>query len=296
MAVAIVFKGREFTSAEIELVGEVVTTCSGLSRQELAKTVCELLEWRRPHGGLKTWEARDLLVTLEETGRVQLPPPRSGRPRGSRTGVPHTARGAPGAPITGSVADVAPVTLRRVTTADERSLWREQIGRYHYLGHAVPFGAQLRYWIEVTRPTPSVVGGVQLSSPAWTMAARDRWVGWTDAQRRVHLQQVVQNSRFLILPWVAVRYLASHVLAQMARVVRVDWAEVYGVDPVLLETLVDERRFAGTCYRAAGWIALGTTQGRGRMDRENRRRGRAPKRIFVYPLVRRARAILRGEC
>jgi hypothetical protein len=295
MTTVMVFKGREFEASEIELIEEVVEGYPKLSRQELANTVCELLEWRRPNGGLKTWEATDLLICLEQAGRLRLPALRSGRPRGSRTSVPCTVRGEPGEPLSGCVTDVRPVHLRRVRTADERSLWRELIGRHHYLGHTVPFGAHVRYLIEVARPSATVVGCVQLSSPAWKMAVRDRWIGWSDTQRRTHLQRVVQNSRFLILPWVEVRHLASHVLAQVARVVRVDWPESYGLEPVLLETLVDERRFSGTCYRAANWTALGTTQGRGRMDRENRRAGHAPKRVFVYPLVRDARAILRGE-
>jgi hypothetical protein len=295
MATAMVFKGRGFEASEIELIEDVVGSYPKLSRQELANTVCELLEWRRPGGGLKTWEAKDLLLSLEEAGRLQLPALRSGRPRGSRTAVPCTARGEPGELLAGCLADVRPVQLRRVSTADGRLLWRELIGRHHYLGHSVPFGAHVRYLIEVARPTPRVVGCVQFSSPAWKMAVRDRWIGWSDGQRRTHLQRVVQNSRFLILPWVEVRHLASHVLAQLARVVRVDWPKSYGVEPVLLETLVDERRFCGTCYRAANWTALGTTQGRGRMDRENRRSGQAPKRVFVYPLVRHARSILRGE-
>lgn len=295
MTTVMVFKGREFNASEINLIEEVVEGYPQLSRQELANTVCELLEWRRPNGGLKTWEAKDLLISLEKAGRLRLPALRSGRPRGSRTTVPCTVRGEPGEPLSGSVADVRPVHLRRVRSADERSLWRELIGRHHYLGHTVPFGAHVRYLIEVSRPSPTVVGCVQLSSPAWTMVVRDRWIGWSDTQRRTHLQRVVQNSRFLILPWVEVRHLASHVLAQVVRVVRVDWPETYGVEPVLLETLVDERRFCGTCYRAANWTVLGTTKGRGRMDRENRRAGRAPKRVFVYPLHRHARAILCGE-
>ena len=295
MTSTIVFKGRQFEAFEIELIEDVVERYPRLSRQELANTVCELLEWRRPNGGLKTWEAKHLLIFLEQAGRLQLPPLRSGRPRGSRTSVPCTVQGEPGEPLSGSLADVRPVHLRRVRVAEQRSLWRELIGRHHYLGHTVPFGAHLRYLIEVARPSPRVVGCVQLSSPAWKMAVRDRWIGWSDTQRRTHLQRVVQNSRFLILPWVQVRYLASPVLAQVARLVRVDWPESYGIEPVLLETLVDERRVCGTCYRAANWTALGTTQGRGRMDRENRRAGHAPKRVFVYPLLRDARAILREE-
>jgi len=290
---AVAFKDRTFSEAELRLVREVVARCAGLSRQELANTVCELLEWRRPGGGLKTWECKALLAELEARGALALPALRAGRPRGARTSVPHTSQGEAQPPLRGTLRDVEPIALRLVRGRDERLLWRELVGRHHPRGHAVPFGAHLRYLVEVARPGPRVVGCVQVSSPAWRMAPRDRWIGWSDARRRQELQRVVNNSRFLVLPWVQVPHLASAVLARLAREVPRDWESAYGVRPVLLETLVDESR-AGTCYRAANWIELGQTQGRGRMDR-HRTRERVPKRIFVYPLARDARERLRGE-
>jgi hypothetical protein len=290
---AVAFKDRTFSETELALVREVVARCAGLSRQELANTVCELLDWRRPGGGLKTWECKEFLADLDARGLLSLPILRAGRPRGARTSVPHTQRGEAQPLLRGVLGDVEPVSLRLVRTGDERLLWRELVGRHHPLGHAVPFGAHLRYLIEVARPTPRVVGCVQVSSPAWRMAPRDRWIGWSDARRRQALQQVVNNSRFLVLPWVEVRYLASSVLAQSAREVPGAWESVYGVRPLLLETLVDASR-VGTCYRAANWVELGLTQGRGRMDR-HRTRERVPKRVFVYPLTRDARQLLRGE-
>jgi hypothetical protein len=184
------------------------------------------------------------------------------------------------------------VKLRLLTDRSERLLWRELVGRYHYLGHKVPFGAHLRYLIEVSRPTPRTVGCLQVSSPAWKMAPRDRWIGWNDEVRQLNLQRIVNNSRFLLLPWVEVRNLASSVLALLARQVPDEWEKAYAVRPLLLETLVDERRFSGTCYRAANWVRLGVTQGRGRMDRENKRHGESPKIIYVYPLQRQARQLL----
>ena len=292
---AVVFKGRRFRPSELELISEVVSSCSGLSCQELAKTVCELVKWRRPNGGLKTWECRELLVELERAGGLALPAPRQGRPRGSRTSVPRTGQAEPQAPIRGNVRDVAPVTLRLVAKHDDHRVWRELVERYHYLGHAVPFGAHLRYLIEVSQPARTIVGCLQLTSPAWRVAVRDRWVGWTEAVRRRQLQRVVQNSRFLLLPWVEVRNLASTVLARMARQLPTDWERAYGVGPMLLETFVDSARFRGTCYRAANWIELGTTQGRGRQDQAHKRQGRCPKTVFVYPLVPRARARLCGK-
>jgi hypothetical protein len=292
---AIVFKDRTFTPRDLSLIRELVSSCSRLSRLELANTVCELLGWRRANGGLKTWECRELLAELESAGELQLPPLRTGRPRGARTSVPRTAEGEPREALRGTLEDVAPVSLELVVAREERRLWRELVGRYHYLGHAVPFGAHLRYLIAVSRPTRQVVGCVQLSSPAWKMAARDRWIGWSDDQRRRNLQRIVNNSRFLLLPWVEVRYLASSVLSLVAREFPSVWEAAYGVQPLLLETLVETGRYPGTCYRAANWIELGTTRGRGRMDREKKREGACTKTVFVCPLVKGARELLCGE-
>jgi len=294
-APAITFKGRRFAPEEIGLIKELVATFRKLSRQELANTVCELVDWRRPNRGLKTWEARDLLEELERTGQIKLPAPTSmGRPRGSKTSVPHTERGEMQPEMVASISDVEPVTMRLVQTPEDRRLWRELIGRYHPDGHRVPVGAHLRYLVEIARPGPAVVACLQLSSPAWTMAVRDRFIGWSDARRRANLQKIVNQSRFLVLPWVRIPHLASRILGLMVRHFPSDWQRAYGIQPVLLETLVEEGR-AGTCYRAANWTLLGETTGRGRMDRNHRREGLARKQVFVYPLVRRATEVLRGE-
>lgn len=287
------FCGREFVAEELDVIRELVENCSGLSRMELAHTVCELLEWRRPNGSLKARECREFLERLDSQGELRLPDKRAGRARGSRTRVPQTERGEPGEALVGMVRDVEPLSVDRVTKPDERLLFRELVGRYHYLGHAVPFGAHLRYLVYVSRPRPAVVGCLQFSSPAWRMATRDRWIGWDDGTRARNLQRVVNNSRFLLLPWVQVKNLASAVLSRGLRRLAADWSERYGVEPVVVETLVDSRRYTGGCYRAANWIELGETTGRGRMDRERLRVGAAPKRVFVYPLVRHAARRLR---
>lgn len=193
----------------------------------------------------------------------------------------------------GSLRDVAPVQLELVEEEDDRLLWRELIGRYHYLGHKVPFGAHLRYLIRASRPAEAVVGCIQVSSPAWKVAARDEWIGWDGESRQQRLQRVVNNSRFLLLPWIRVKYLASHVLSKLAKRIGADWQQAYGVTPVLMETFVDSSRFEGTCYRAAGWTWLGTTSGRGRMDSHHERTGAAPKEIFVRCLRRHAPRLLR---
>ncbi len=172
-----------------------------------------------------------------------------------------------------------------VRSQEERLLYRELVGRYHYLGHRVAYGAHLQYLLVVSRPERAVVGCLQFSSPAWRMSARDRWIGWDDAVRATNLQRVVQNSRFLILPWVRIKNLASTALSLTSRCLVSDWRERYGLEPLLVETLVDQERFSGVCYRAANWVVVGTTSGRGRMDRENKRYGMAPKTVLVYPLI-----------
>jgi hypothetical protein len=278
------FAGRAVGPAELTLIREVVGSCPGLSRMELAHTVCELLGWTRPQGTLKGREARAFLEGLAARGLLALPAKRPGRPVGARTAVPVTARGDPGAPLTGTVGEVGPIGLEEVREPAQRALFRELVGRYHYRGYAVPFGASLRYLVSATHPARQVVGCLQFSSPAWRLAVRDRWIGWDEATRRRNLQRVVSNSRFLLLPWVRVQNLASTVLARAVRRLAADWAARYAVTPLLVETLVEPGR-AGTCYRAANWRALGATAGRGRQDRAHARHGAAPKTVLVYPLV-----------
>lgn len=277
--------GRLMARRELALVREVVASCGGLSRAELAKTVCELLGWRRRNGSLRGLECRRWLEELESCGWLVLPDKRARRPVGRSTRVPISDRGAPGAALEGTVGDVAPVVLEVVEGPAEQALFRELVGRHHYLGYRLPYGAQLRYLVFASQPQRQVVGCVQFSSPAWRMAARDRWIGWDEASRRRNLQRVVANSRLLILPWVRVKNLASRVLAAATRRLACDWPVRYGVEPLLVETLVDSERFRGTCYRAANWQVVGTTSGRGRMDREHRRHGLAPKTVMVYELV-----------
>ena len=289
------FKGRVFTGADLELVREIVSSYGHLGRQELAQTVAAILEWERPNGSPKWRETRDLLDKLAAEGELILPELRHGRPRGSKTKVRQSKDGERGAELIGSVRDVTPVMLGLVEEQKERELWRELVERYHYLGHRVPFGAHLRYLIRVSRPREIVVGCIQLSSPAWKVAPRDQWIGWDHETREQNLQMVVNNSRFLVLPWIKVKNLASHVLSLLSKQVIRDWEARYGVRPSLLETFVDSSRFRGTCYRASNWMHLGTTQGRGRMDREKKRVGAEPKEIFVRPLQRNARERLCGK-
>jgi hypothetical protein len=284
----ITFNGRTFTVEDLQVIRTLTTDCAGLPRTELAYTLCELLDWRRPTGRLKNHEGRLLLEHLAAKGLVTLPPLREAAAhRGPRT-PPRSAQGAPASELAGAVHDVLPLVLEVVPPGRHgpSRLWRELIGRYHYLGDRVPVGATLRYFARSARWPDQVLACVGWTSAAWRIAVRDRWIGWTDGQRQRALPYVVNNSRFLILPWVHVSDLASHILARCARQLPADWAARYGVRPLLLETLVDPARFRGTCYRAANWLPLGETVGRGRMDRANVLTGSAPKLVYVYPLGR----------
>jgi hypothetical protein len=277
----IFFCGGQVTDAELGLIREVVRRYGGLSRMELAHTVCELLQWQRPSGGLKARECREFLEQLDGRGVISLPAKRVTKPAGTKTSVPVTSEGEPGIALRGKVGDFEPVTLVPVENSQQHSLFRELVGRYHYLGYAVPFGAHLRYFIY---SGGQVLGCMQFSSPAWRMAVRDEWVGWSDETRKINLQRVVMQSRFLILPWVNIANLASVVLSRaLHRLVR-DWEVRYGIEPLLVETLVDESRYSGHCYKASNWLRLGLTTGRGRMDSKHLKEGDAPKAVWVYPL------------
>jgi hypothetical protein len=279
------FLGQQIDPKDLALIKEVVTACAGLSRTELANTVCELMNWKRPLGSLKARECRELLEKLESRGLLHLPGKRPGRPVGSRTEVPVTELGEPGISLVGSAGSLGRIELKEVRTEDERRWFRELIGRYHYLGHAVPMGAHLRYLVFASEPQRAIVGCVQFSSASWHVAARDQWIGWDEIARVRNLPHVVNNSRFVLMPWIQVKNLGSRVLSLAVRQVVPDWQERYGVQPLLAETFVDPARFAGTMYRAANWIELGMTSGRGGRDVLNVRKGVAPKIMFVYPLV-----------
>jgi len=288
------FCGEPVSSEQLALITQIVRRCGGLSRTELANTVCELFDWTRPNGKLKTVECRQFLEQLQVRHALRLPATRN-KGRGKSQKIALTAVSAEAERLQGTVKDFQPISLRLVNTAQQRTLFRETIERHHYLGYRIPFGAHLCYLIEVAQPAPTLVGALQFSSPAWRMAARDDWIGWTDTLRARHLQRIVNNSRFLILPSARIKYLASHVLSLASRRLVSDWQANYHIEPLLLETLVDTQRYSGVCYRAANWFELGQTSGRGRQDRTHTRHGASPKRVFVYPLRADARASLRGD-
>jgi hypothetical protein len=287
----VTFCGRTFRGDELALMRQVAAECSALGVTEIARTLCELLDWKRPNGKLKNHECRQLLDRLAGEGFLTLPGLRKLGGRGSRRPGVSRSDSEP-APLECAAGECEPLELILVEGEAESRRWRESMERYHYLGCPVPFGANLRYWV---RHQGRELAGLLWTSPAWKMQARDAWIGWGDEQRRRNLQAIVNQGRFLVLPWVRVKGLASKILALSARQLPRDWERRYAVRPLLLETLVDARRFRGTCYRAANWIHVGQTSGRGRMDREYKAQGQAVKDIYLYPLVRDSRQRLRGD-
>ena len=289
------FCGRALSREDLGLIRQLTQDCSRLSLTELSRTVCELLDWRRANGALKTRECYGFLQRLQARGWLtSLPPIRLTSPRRPRTLTLDSASD-PGAPLDGPLRPYLPLQFLLVRTPSDRHLFHQYLQRYHYLGCRVPYGAQLRYWVRSQQPPFPLLACLLFASAAWKMAPRDTWIGWSDTARQAHLPQVVNHSRFLILPWIRIRYLASHLLAQAARQLPQDWRACYQVQPLLLETLVDAARFPGTCYRAANWIEVGITQGRGRMDRTGQAQGRSPKHIFLYPLHPQTRQLLCRE-
>jgi hypothetical protein len=286
------FCDREFTAQEVSMIREVVQTCKGLSRLELAHTVCELLDWKRPSGGLKARECRDLLERLEGQGVLRLPEKKS---NGSKTVAKRITTAATEhslSALAGSVEAFLPLQMELVQNKLQRQLFRELVSRYHYLGYTMPYGARLQYLVYVDQPRHEVVGCVQFSSPAWRIKVRDQWIGWDDATRRLRLQHVVNNSRFLVLA--RIDNLASKMLSGVMRHLRGDWLGQYGVEPWLVETMVERQRFHGGCYRAANFQEIGQTSGRGRMDRTHQRHGAEVKTVLLYPLIKHAKRKLAG--
>jgi len=276
------FCGRELTAVELDLIREVTRDFSALSLSELAHTICELLEWRRPNGHLKSRECFVFLQTLQDRGWLpHLPPRPAPIPRPRRTVLDPATD--PQAPLTADLHRYLPLRLQLLETAADRRLFQHYLQRYHYLGYRVPVGAQLRYFVYATTPPSPLLACLLFTSAAWKMAPRDDYIGWSATARQRNLPRVTNQSRFLILPWIRVPNLASHILARLARQLPQDWLHAYQVLPLLLETLVDESRYYGGCYRAANWISVGRTQGRGRMDRSGHNQ-LSRKRIFLYPL------------
>lgn len=267
-------------------IRRIVAGDAGLTRWAISQRVCEVLGWRKPDGGLKEMSCRVALLRMQADGLVQLPPPR--RRNGNGKGfAPRTSLAEPGEPVCTPACALADLRLAPVSAPAQSRLWNEYVDRYHYLGYRRLPGAQLRYLAQADGRTLAVLG---FGAAAWKTAPRDRFIGWSAQQRERGLRFVVNNARFLILPWVSSRHLASRLLGMAARRLPGDWQARYGYRPVLLETFVD-KRFAGTSYKAANWLALGDTQGRGKLD--SRHLCAQPVRsVWVLPLARHFRRVL----
>lgn len=278
---------REFTDEILERITQAVRETAGLTRCALARLVCEWLGWKDASGKAKETSCRAALVKLERRGLIELP---VAKPVSFAASKPSAAASEQQWPqLRATLRQISGLELVVVNGNRAHSrVWRAMMKEHHPLGDGPLCGAQLRYLI---RSDQGWLGGLSFSSAAWRLGARDEWIGWSDATRAARLPRIAQNSRFLILPSVRVPHLASHVLGLVTRRLAADWQQRYDHKPVVVETFVDSNCYQGTCYRAANWLDLGLTEGRGRQD-STRQEELAPKHVFVYPLQRNWKRLL----
>ena len=289
------FSGRDFSQQELAVIRAWLAQ-NTLCREHLARRVCQEFGWLNAAGRPQTMSCKVALLRMHRAGLIELPAPahpdtnhRKRKPAlGTDVGT------APGMPalfpsqLAMDAEQVRQVRLEVVQTAADRAIYHQLLQAHHYLGAGSMAGAQLRY---LARSGGEVVGAFGFGASAWLVAGRDRFIGWSDTSRRANLHLVVNNNRFLIPPWVRAPNLASRLLSLVARRIAADWNSRYGYSPVLLETFVELERFKGTCYRAANWIEVGTTKGRGKLEK-NHRQILPLKSVLVYPLQKNFRAIL----
>ncbi len=279
--------GREFSEHELDQIGALIAEDPTRTRAALSRLTCQRLGWFKADGGLKDMSCRVAMLRMAEDGLITLPPPRCKPPRHT---IEFTAQTEPGPAITEPIHALPPIQLCPVVHREHSRLWNEFIHRYHYLGYKPLPGAQLRYFVTLDQ---HIVAALGFGAAAWQVAPRDYFIGWSHDQRQQGLAWIVNNARFLILPWVQSKNLASTILAKVARRLPEDWEHRYGVRPVLLETFVDRERFTGTCYKAANWIYVGKTKGRGKLGPAGKQS--VPiKDIWLYPLCRPFKAQLTG--
>ena len=272
------FCGRTFRPEELEWIRGLLAGPS-LNRRQLARRLCQQLNWVNGAGQLKEMSSRVALLRLERAGLLRLPAPThrssNGRAVGGQLPIER-----PAGLLRQPVDQLDALRIELVQTPPGAGWYRALMAQYHYLGCKPMAGAQLRYLIWSGH---WLLGGLGWGAAAWSVAARDRWIGWSPSQREQRLEGIVNNSRFLLLPWVQCRNLASWILGQLARQLPQDWQARYGYRPVLLESFVEQDRFSGAAYQAANWLCLGQTKGRGKLEKNH-----CPvlpiKRIFVYPL------------
>ena len=276
--------GREFTDSQIQRIRQIIAEDPDRTRADISRLLCRTFNWYKPDGGLKEMSCRVALLRMEKDGLIRLPLPRTKNGNGTRY-ARRTPAAEPSLPIVLDSRAFAELRLDVVATRKESALWNEYIARYHYLGYNALPGAQLRYLIRFHGQELACLG---FGASAWKVAPRDRFIGWTHEQRKRNLHLVVNNARFLILPWVHSPNLASKILSLLAKRLPEDWQNRYSYRPVLLETFVECDRFRGTCYKAANWIHVGITKGRGKLD--VKKQYALPKKdILLYPLVKKFR-------
>ena len=269
--------GRNFSQEEMMQIRKLIIEDPARSRAELSRLTCQALKWYKADGGLKDMSARVAMLRMQDDGLISLPPPRCKRPDPT---VHLTDQTNPGLAIEQPAGTLTPINLQRVQHKSDSRLWNEYIERYHYLGHKPLPGAQLRYFIYAQNQLIALLG---FGAAAWQTAPRDQFIGWSHDQRKKNLHLIINNARFLILPWVQSKNLASMILSKAAKRVPDDWQEQYNYRPVLLETFVEKPRFEGTCYKAANWQYLGKTKGRGKLGVAGKQS--VPiKDLWVYPL------------
>lgn len=285
------YSGRAFSPGDLDHIRQLIADHPKASRAALSRLLCEHLDWRRANGALKDMSCRVAMLRMQEHGLISLPPPRRGNGNGQRYDR-RTPQAEPGTPIhAASPRELGPIMLEPTTGRSASHLYNEYLERYHYIGYQPLPGAQQRYFV---RAADTVVAVLGFGAAAWKCQPRDAFIGWHAGQREQRLHLVVNNARFLILPWVHCPNLASAILARAARRLGDDWQQRYAYRPVLLETFVELPRFAGTAYKAANWQRVGVTQGRGKLDVHHR--AKLPKKsVWVYPLRRDFRRILSAD-
>ena len=285
--------GRTVGPEEIRHIQQVARMCRGLSRHELELTLCEHWGWYGVGGKAQVRACRKVLERLQRGGFVDLAAKQEQSRGKLRRSHAQSSREvpAPEAELRCVLEDVRPVVIEGVVDPQEVARWNATVGRYHPLGYKAPFGRSLRYDIRSPR---GLLGCLLVASGARALRCRDEWIGWSAPQRLSNLPYVINNSRFLLLPWVHVSDLASHVLGQLVRQVREDWFVRWGYRPVLMETFVDPRHHRGICYRAAGWTPIGQSSGSG-LKLAGHTYKSSRKLVFVRPLARDFRTLLQSD-
>ena len=279
----IVYRGRTIGSEQIRFISDLIAEHPQASRYRLSKLLCEAWDWRYANSALCDAPCRGLMLFLHRGGHVRLPPAKNtARKHPGKRRKPATDILLDQSPISEALQTLRPLQIRQVRRTSWEDLFGGLIERDHYLGFRNVVGEHLKYMV-FWRDRP--VACLAWSSPPWHMGPRDRFIGWNPKVRRKNLRLIAYNTRFLILPWVRVKHLASHILGQMARRISADWEALYGHPVYYLETFVDRERFAGTCYRAANWVYLGQTTGRGIKDKKHQVT-RSLKDVLGYPLRR----------